>query len=112
MKRQVISLTDLEILKTKLSLTNYPVAYLVFPELQRPATPFISYYVTYENAKQADNKNTESSKQVTVELYTSRKNPTAEAAVETALADYPFKKSESYVWEEDCLCISYDLELV
>lgn len=95
----------------KLATTGYPVAYLLFPE--KKAMPFIAYYVNREEVLGADNKVDATKKLVSVELYTKTKDEVAECKVETALSDdFIWKKTENYIFDERCFCITYDIEVI
>ena len=48
---------------------------------------------------------------ITIELYTESKAPEAENAVEAALKDLCWEKSEEYLDDEQCYEIIYEIEV-
>lgn len=86
-----------------------PVAYRGFREPQ--SCPYIIYYQETSNNMAADNRVYKHIMGYTIELYTSKKDPTLEAQLETALDKYVWRKSEDFIPSEQTFIISYDLEV-
>lgn len=103
----------LEGIKTILEATGLPVAYRSFPEGGAPALPFLCYYSPYTNNFAADGVAYAIINHVNVELYTQVKDPTTEGKVEAALtgAGIYWEKSETYLEDEKCLQILYEIEV-
>lgn len=91
---------------------NGKVAYETFSE-SAPALPFICFYATDTDNFKADNKVYFKRQNIIIELYTEKKDPTVEGTVETALdaAELTWEKSESYINEERCFLIAYEVEV-
>lgn len=87
------------------------VVYRKWEEGQVPEMPFAVYYFRENGAFYADGKVYYAAKNITVDLYTKDKEPGTEALIEAALtnAGLAFLKSEDYLPEEKCNCISYEL---
>jgi hypothetical protein len=83
-----------------LKATGYPVAYSHFPSA--PTVPFITYLESSSDNFQADNRTYQRVRIVDVELYTDKKDVTAELALETLLEsnDLPYETLEIYVESE------------
>ena len=101
----------MEELVNSLKDTGIPVTYLSFPEKKAPPLPFLCYYCTDYNNLFADGTVYFSSANVTVELYTLLKSPETEKTVEAALAEYHWKKNETYINTERCYMITYEIEV-
>lgn len=103
----------LEDVKTLLESTGLPVAYRSFPEGGAPALPFLCYYSPYTNNFAADGVAYAIINHVNVELYTQVKDPTTEGKVEAALtgAGIYWEKSETYLEDEKCFQILYEIEV-
>ena len=102
-----------EDVKTLLESMGLPVAYRSFPEGGAPALPFLCYYSPYTNNFAADGVAYAIINHVNVELYTQVKDPTTEGKVEAALtgAGIYWEKSETYLEDEKCLQILYEIEV-
>ena len=87
------------------------VVYRSWEEGQVPAMPFVTYYYKDNASFYADGKLYYAAKNISIDLFTKEKDPTSEAAVESALTNngLPFAKSEEFIPEENCYCITYDL---
>lgn len=103
----------LEDVKPLLESTGLPVAYRSFPEGGAPALPFLCYYSPYTNNFATDGVAYAIINHVNVELYTQVKDPTTEGKVEAALtgAGIYWEKSETYLEDEKCLQILYEIEV-
>lgn len=104
-------MTPLTDLKNKLENTGLPVVYRAWPEGEAPGLPFIRYYCEDDNPLFADASVFFSSTNVRVELYTAEKDIAREKLVESALAEYHWKKTEIYISTEKCYMILYEIEV-
>ena len=102
---------SLEELKNKLEATGLPVAYYAFPVDAAPPLPFICYLVTGSSNFIADGEVYQPINEVAVELYCKQKDPATEALVETALRGIPWDKTETYLDDEHCIEIIYEIEV-
>lgn len=93
--------------------TVYPTAYWSFPEDEAPAMPFITFFENSSDNFGADNKVYHHRKQISVELMTKTKDPTAESNVQAALdaADIYWEKTETHLDDEDAYEVIYTLEV-
>lgn len=91
----------------------YPTAYWSFPEKKAPKMPFITYFENGSDNFGADNKVFYGKKMVSVELYTKKKDPKAEANVEAALneADIYWEKTETHLDDENAYEVIYSIEV-
>ena len=91
----------------------YPTAYWSFPEGEAPAMPFITYFEESSDNFAADNKVYHHRKNISVELMTKTKNPTAEANLEAAFDshDIYWNKTETHLDDEDAFEVIYSLEV-
>ena len=103
----------LEDIKTILEATGLPVAYRAFPEGDAPALPFVCYHTPYSSNFAADGVAYATINHINVELYTQVKDPATEGKVEAALtqAGIYWEKSETYLEDEKCLQILYEIEV-
>ena len=104
-------MTPLTQLNDKLKSTGLPVVYRAWPEGEAPGLPFICYYCEDDNPLIADAAVFFASTNVRVELYTETKDFARETLVETALAGYPWQKTEIYISTEKCYMILYEIEV-
>jgi hypothetical protein len=83
-----------------LKATGYPVAYSHFSSA--PTIPFITYLESSSDNFQADNRTYQRVRIVDVELYTDKKDVTAESTLETLLDsnDLPYETLEIYIESE------------
>ena len=88
---------SLEEIKKLLETTGLPVAYRAFPVGNAPPLPFICYLFSSTNNFNADDVVYQVINRITIELYTESKAPEAENAVEAALKDLCWEKSEEYL---------------
>ena len=87
-------------LKTALVI---PVAYYQFPEGDAPGTPFAVYYAEDNEDAFADNENYQEVINVTIELYTDKKDLQLERAVKSFLRsqEIVYAKSDQPIESED-----------
>lgn len=97
------------------SITTFKgkVAYNHFSEDNAPALPFIAFYVDDTDNFKADNKVYLKRSIMIIELYTAKKDPTVEEALESALdaAGIPYDYTETYIESEKLYQISYEVEV-
>jgi len=99
---------SLEEIKKLLETTGLPVAYRAFPVGNAPPLPFVCYLFSSTNNFNADDAVYQVINRITIELYTESKDPDA---VETALKDLCWEKSEEYLDDEQCYEIIYEIEV-
>ena len=75
-----------------LDSTGLPVAERSFPEVDAPELPFICYLTEGSNNFCADGVVYFSTKKISVELYTKRKDESIEEKVEQALSSFYWEK--------------------
>ena len=107
----------LQELYTALKAIGYPVAYSHFvdtPQNPAPAPPFITYREAYSSDVMADNINYVGVSNIQIELYTDRKDPVAEAAVQSKLKELglPYSKIETYIEDERLFQVIYEAQLI
>ena len=103
----------LEELARMLEKTGFPFAYDHFAEGESPDTPFICYLLPGSDNFSADGRVYFRISEVRIELYTDRKDPGAEALVETVLDDAGifYNKSEAWIQSEKLYEVLYSMEL-
>ena len=103
----------LEELAEMLEKTGFPFAYDHFAEGESPDPPFICYLLTGSDNFSADGRVYFRISEVRIELYTDRKDPGAEALVETVLDDAGifYNKSEAWIQSEKLYEVLYSMEL-
>ena len=101
----------LEEFEKVLESTGLPVAYYAFPENEAPPLPFICYLVSYTDNFFADNKVYQMINHIQIEVYTKEKNIEIEEKVEKALSSFLWDKTETYLDDEKCFEIIYELEV-
>ena len=91
---------------------GYPVAYGSFTSPVTP--PFITYQFAYSNDLIADNINYVAIDDFQVELYTTKKDITAEQKVQDKLKELglPYRKFETYLDEEKVYQILYKIQIL
>lgn len=99
-------------LYTILKATGYPVAYSHFNEPQTP--PYIVYLVAYSSNLIADNKVYKKINNVQIELYTAKKDLTAESALENVLDQHeiPYQTTETFIESEGLFQKIYETRLI
>ena len=98
-------------IKTMLETTGFPVAYRAFPREGAPDMPFLCYQESEPNNFYADGVVFHSSTHPEILLYTKEKDPDAEDKVEKALSSFAWRKSETYLTNEQCYEILYEIEV-
>lgn len=102
---------DLKDFKEKLETSGFPVSYREFPEGSAPSMPFICYLIPGTSNFAADGVAYYGVHEINVELYTKHKDLNAEGKVEQALSSFFWNKTETYIENEECFCIRYELEV-
>lgn len=99
-------------LNTALKATGYPVAYSHFKSEVTP--PYIVYLFAYDSDLKADNINYVSIGNFQVELYTDKKDLTAEGKVQTVLKNLglPYSKTETFIDDESLFQTIYEIQLI
>lgn len=103
----------LEELAGMLEKTGFPFAYDHFAEGESTDPPFICYLLPGSDNFAADGRVYFRISEVRIELYTDRKDPGAEALVETVLDDAGifYNKSEAWIQSEKLYEVLYSMEL-
>ena len=103
----------LEELARMLEKTGFPFAYDHFAEGESTDPPFICYLLPGSDNFAADGRVYFRNSEVRIELYTDRKDPGAEALVETVLDDAGifYNKSEAWIQSEKLYEVLYSMEL-
>ena len=103
----------LEELAEMLEKTGFPFAYDHFAEGESPDPPFICYLLPGSDNFAADGRVYFRISEVRIELYTDRKDPGAEALVETVLDDAGifYNKSEAWIQSEKLYEVLYSMKL-
>ena len=103
----------LEELAGMLEKTGFTFAYYHFAEGESPDPPFICYLLPGSDTFAADGRVYFRISEVRIELYTDRKDPGAEALVETVLDDAGifYNKSEAWIQSEKLYEVLYSMEL-
>ena len=94
-----------------LAASGYPVTYLAFPADNCPQMPFITFQEIGTNNISADGVVFKKVSIYQVDLYTKDKDPTAEAALESALSEYFWNKYQSLDENEACQRYTYTIEV-
>lgn len=95
---------------TMLKQTGYPVAYHHFTTV--PTPPYVVYLTPYSPNFAADDKAYVKVNHLQVELYTAKKDTTAEAKLEVVFDanDICYEKTEVYIDSEKLYQIIYEFE--
>lgn len=104
----------LEEIKTMVKSTGFPNAYYSWPEKEVPVLPYILFYLTDSQNFSADNHVYTKVSTLNIELFTTQKDPAAEATVEAVLdsAGIFWNKDENYLNSEKMYGILYDMEVL
>lgn len=105
-------LSSLQELKTALDGLQIPVAYRHFSK--PTSTPYCVYYVEGTDNLSADNITYYETKDVSIELYTDKKDLTLEESLKTILTnnDIPYEQTfETYIAEEKLFEVVYSINL-
>lgn len=102
---------------TALKATGLPVAYSHFkstPENPAPPPPFICYIESPSANLFADNKTYKKVNGIQVELYTEKKDLSAESTLESLLDSHeiPYETSEIYINSENMFQKIYEVRLI
>lgn len=89
------------------------VVYRAWKENEAPALPYICYYSPGVETFGADDVTYSSFTNVTIELYSRRKDPASEALIEAALTanDLFYDKSETFIETEQAVLVVYEVEV-
>jgi hypothetical protein len=107
----VANMTQTELFQALKSI-GFPVAY---GEFSSPVTPpFITYQFAYSNDMMADNVNYIAIDNFQVELYTAKKDLTAEQKVQNKLKELglPYRKFETWIDAEKVYQILYEIQIL
>ncbi|WP_342541046.1 hypothetical protein MHI39_08215 [Heyndrickxia sp. FSL K6-6286] len=104
-------------LKDLLDTVGYPVAYYQFIATNNkpvPDPPYITYLVAYSSNFMADGKVYKKIDNVQVELYTVKKDLTAEAKLEAVLDnnEIPYQTTETFIESEGLFQKIYEVRLI
>jgi len=101
-------------LTTILKSTGYPVAYSHFSGDNVPAPPFITYHVDSSSNYFADDRVHKKIDNVLIELYTDKKDLTAEANLEAALDanNLAYETTEAWIEEEQLFQKTYEIGVI
>lgn len=99
-------------LKKLLDETGYPVTYSHFNEAQ--TTPFICYIVDGTQNFMADNKVHHKITDVSIELYTKKKDLVSESKIENLLdaQSIPYDSTDVYIESENLYQKNYKVRLI
>lgn len=99
-------------LVTILKATGYPVAYSHFEST--PSIPFITYLEVGSDNMHADNRTYKQIRNINIELYTDKKDLTAEANLESLLDanDLPYETIETYIESEKLFQKVYEIGVI
>ena len=94
--------------------TGLPAAYHHFEEGQSPEPPFLVYLYPGTNNFSADGTVYQGINQMDIELYTDKKDRTAEREVEAVLKKHGFfyEKNETYIETEKMYEVIYEMEVL
>lgn len=100
-----------------LKATGYPVVYSHFTVTENnpiPAPPYIAYLFTYSTNMYADNKVYQKVNNIQIELYTNKKDLTAEARLEEMLDanEIIYETSETFIESENLFQKIYETRLI
>ena len=94
--------------------TGLPYAYDHFAEGESPDPPFLVFLFPYSDNFGADNRVYVQVDTLHIELYTDKKDPETERAVEAVLNahDIFYNKDETWIAEERLYEVLYELEVI
>lgn len=100
-----------------LKTIGYHVAYSHFSVNEQnppPTPPYIAYKYAYSNDLMADNENYADIGTFQIELYTDKKDLSAEQTVQDKLKELelPYAKSESWIDSEEMFQIVYEVQII
>lgn len=95
------------------SITGFEtkVVYYAWPDGEAPDLPFICFYTPYANNFGADDCVHYSATHFFIELYSDDKDTESEGKVEAALKDIYYTKSETFIPDEKCYQVIYEIEV-
>jgi hypothetical protein len=104
-------------LKTLLDQTGYPVTYSHFKPTENnpvPAPPYICYLTSFSSNFMADSKVYQKIDNAQIELYTNKKDLTAESILESILDnnEIPYDSTESFIESEQLFQKIYEVRLI
>ena len=99
---------------TALSASNLPTAYGYFPAASEQSLPCVTYEEAYTRNKGADTSVFKKISHFDINLYTKRKEPATESALEGALSAIGFwnKTSEEHNEDGDFYKSIYEMEIL
>lgn len=104
---------DIEKMHDLLCGTGLPVAYNAFTEKEVAEKdiklPFICYRNDFDENMPADNSVYFSNHHFVIELYEKYKSKDTEGLLENVLREYYYTKTESYINDEACYMITYEV---
>lgn len=98
-------------LKAQLETTGYRVAYHHFDESDAPTMPFICYVENSSNNFIADDQVYQRFREFDIQLFTKKKDETAESKVETALSSFVWSKDCEFYEDEICYRTIYNIQI-
>lgn len=108
-----MTLNELKSSLSEISSFQAKVAYRAFPVGKAPKLPFIVYLVTGTDNFDADNAVYHVIQNVSIELYTAKKDVATEQKVEAKFAEIGlvWDKDETYLDDENCYEIIYSTSI-
>ena len=101
----------IEHLKSLLGTVEIPCTYGRFPTKEFPQMPYLLYQVLYSNNFSADGSVFKQINHIQIALYTKLKSISLEDKVEKALSSFFWEKTETYLEEQECYQILYEIEV-
>lgn len=97
---------------TMVASFNLPWRYSHFS--QTPAPPYVVYYFPAENDVFADNSNFVNKRQLFIELFTTKKDGTTEASIESTLKSkgLTWYKQTDFLNDEQLYQTTYEMEVI
>lgn len=102
----------LQEIATMVASFNLPWRYSHFS--QTPAPPYVVYYFPAENDVFADNSNFVNKRQLFIELFTTKKDGTTEASIESTLKSkgLTWYKQTDFLNDEQLYQTTYEMEVI
>lgn len=102
----------LQEIATMVASFNLPWRYSHFSET--PAPPYVVYYFPAENDVFADNSNFVNKRQLFIELFTTKKDGTTEASIESTLKSkgLTWYKQTDFLNDEQLYQTTYEMEVI
>ena len=97
---------------TMVASFNLPWRYSHFS--QTPAPPYVVYYFPSENDVHADDSNYVNRRQLFIELFTKKKDPTSEGTIESTLRQngLTWYKQTDFLNDEQLYQTTYEMEVI